>query len=385
MRKNFYLIFLCLGFLCACSWLPSSGPNHKAVINLKDNTTELPEVLVLDLDNLLAQKLALKQQPQTFSDLQNKNSVYSGVLAVGDELEISIWEAPPAVLFGSTMGVSGDGGAGVVKLPNQVISKQGTITVPFVGLIKAAGKTTEKVQEIIIHSLWNKANKPQALVNLAKNNSASVTVVSDGKGLTMPLTNKKERVLDAISAVGGVQSDITEIAVQLTRGSAVRRLPLENLISSDKENIFLKAGDVISFLHNPNSFISLGAVGTAQEIRFSVNGLTLSEAMGRMRGLLDERSDPRGIFIFRHTSFKELSPEQKKEWSAKGYGEKNDVPTVYRLDLLNPQSFFAMQKFPILDKDIVYVSNAPMAEFQKFIRMIFSLTSPVISTHNSLN
>ena len=99
MRKNFYLIFLCLGFLCACSGLPSSGPNHKAVINLKDNTNEHPEVLVLDLDNLLAQKLALKQQPQTFSDLQNKNSVYSGVLAVGDELEISIWEAPPAVLF----------------------------------------------------------------------------------------------------------------------------------------------------------------------------------------------------------------------------------------------------------------------------------------------
>ena len=379
------LLLLSLIILSGCSLLPSSGPNHKAIIHLNQNVDEkTPEVLVVDLDNLVAQRLAHSQIPSTFADLEAKNSTYSGVLAVGDELEISIWEAPPAVLFGSTMSVGGDGGAGRVSLPHQVISKQGTITVPFVGLIKVAGKTTEQVQSIIIKALWNKANKPQALVNLAKNNSASVMVVSEGKGLTLPLTNKKERILDAISAVGGANGDITEIAVQLTRGKEVRRMSLEKLIANSKENIYLKTGDVITFFHNPYSFISLGAVGTAQEIRFSVNGLTLSEAMGRMRGLLDERSDPRGIFVFRHTPFNDLNKQQKEEWRAKGYKENNEVPTVYRLDLLQPQSFFAMQKFPVHDKDVIYVSNAPMAEFQKFIRMIFSLTSPVLSTHNNL-
>lgn len=43
-----------------------------------------------------------------------------------------------------------------------------------------------------------------------------------------------------------------------------------------------------------------------------------------------------------------------------------------------------MQRFPIQNKDIVYVSNAPLAEFQKFLRMIFSLTSPVTGTIRSV-
>ena len=61
-----------------------------------------------------------------------------------------------------------------------------------------------------------------------------------------------------------------------------------------------------------------------------------------------------------------------------------DVPTVYRVNLLEPRSMFLMQRFPIQDKDIVYVSNAPLAEFQKFLRMIFSITSPITSTTNTI-
>ena len=96
-----------------------------------------------------------------------------------------------------------------------------------------------------------------------------------------------------------------------------------------------------------------------------------------MGGLIDDRSDPRGIFIFRHVPFGQLSMEQQLEWEAKGYGAGMDVPTVYRVNLLEPRSMFLMQRFPIQDKDIVYVSNAPLAEFLKFLRMIFSITSPI--------
>ena len=41
-----------------------------------------------------------------------------------------------------------------------------------------------------------------------------------------------------------------------------------------------------------------------------------------------------------------------------------------------------MQKFPIHNKDVVYVSNAPLAEVQKFLQFVFS---PVTSGVNSVN
>lgn len=104
-----------------------------------------------------------------------------------------------------------------------------------------------------------------------------------------------------------------------------------------------------------------------------------------MGGLLDNRSDARGIFVFRYLPFSELDLEQQHIWEARGYGVGIDVPTVYQVDLLDPKSLFLVQRFPIQDKDIVYVSNAPLAEFQKFLRMIFSITSPVTGTINSVN
>ena len=41
-----------------------------------------------------------------------------------------------------------------------------------------------------------------------------------------------------------------------------------------------------------------------------------------------------------------------------------------------------MQIFPIHNKDVVYVSNAPLAEVQKFLQFVFS---PVTSGFNSID
>ena len=80
-----------------------------------------------------------------------------------------------------------------------------------------------------------------------------------------------------------------------------------------------------------------------------------------------------------------MSLNKQNEWQAKGYHNGMKIPTVYQANLLEPQSMFWIQQFPIKDKDIVYVSNAPLAEYQKFIRMIFGATTPAVSAVNSVN
>ena len=55
------------------------------------------------------------------------------------------------------------------------------------------------------------------------------------------------------------------------------------------------------------------------------------------------------------------------------------TPVVYRLDLRNAKSFFLAQRFPIEDKDVIYVANAELNELQKFFTLMNTLTGPVIS------
>ena len=60
------------------------------------------------------------------------------------------------------------------------------------------------------------------------------------------------------------------------------------------------------------------------------------------------------------------------------------VPVIYRADLKDPATFFAAQNFPVKDKDLLYVSNAPAAELQKFLNLVVSLAYPALTATNVL-
>ena len=137
----------------------------------------------------------------------------------------------------------------------------------------------------------------------------------------------------------------------------------------------LQAGDVVTALFQPFSFTALGATGKNEEINFETQGITLAQALARSGGLLDARSDPKGVFIFRFEPKAALTwPRQPVTATPEGM-----VPVIYRIDLKNPNSFFVMQSFALNNKDILYVSNSPVAELQKFLNVVFSVAYPVLN------
>ncbi|HCJ4374640.1 TPA: capsule polysaccharide export outer membrane protein CtrA, partial [Escherichia coli] len=94
------------------------------------------------------------------------------------------------------------------KLPEQLVTARGTVSVPFVGDISVVGKTPGQVQEIIKGRLKKMANQPQVMVRLVQNNAANVSVIRAGNSVRMPLTAAGERVLDAVAAVGGSTANV---------------------------------------------------------------------------------------------------------------------------------------------------------------------------------
>jgi len=360
-----------------CTSMPSSGPSASAIEG-SDKQALDGSIQVVGIDDVIARRLQTKHHLDTFAESLGQTPSPPLRIGRGDTLEVDIWEAPPATLFGG--GVADPRAPSTVRpttLPGQVVDQDGAIMVPFVGRIQVAGKLPVDVGNDIERGLKGKANQAQVLVRVARNASANVTVVGEvTNSLRMPLTSGGERVLDALAAAGGVRQPVNKMTLQITRGSKFEALPLDAVIRDPRENVPLQPGDVVTAMFQPLSFSVLGATGKNDEINFETQGITLAQALARAGGLADSRSDQRGVFIFRFEPVDALDwPSQPVATTATGM-----VPVVYRLDLNQPRSLFAMQNFKMLDKDVLYVSNAPAAELQKFLNMVFSVVYPVLTT-----
>ncbi len=334
-------------------------------------------IQVVDVDDRVARRLLAQRRLSLFSETLGLQAAPALVIGNGDTLEVSIWEAPPATLFGGgTTDTRTPAATRATTMPEQAVDHDGTITVPFAGRIRAAGQTPMAVQDEIVARLKGKANQPEVLVRVMRNASSTVTVVGEvNNSIRMPLTAGGERLLDALAAAGGVRQPVSKMMLQVTRGESFQSLPLDVVIRNPRQNVPLRAGDVITALFQPLSFTALGATGRNEEINFEAQGINLAQALARAGGLQDSRSNPRGVFIFR------LEPQNALDWPRQPVATTPEglVPVVYKIDLRDPQSFFVMQGFPMSNRDVLYVTNAPAAELQKFLNLVFSVAYPVLS------
>ncbi|MGY6164155.1 polysaccharide biosynthesis/export family protein [Paraburkholderia strydomiana] len=372
--------------LASCGIVPSSGPTAAQVMDAShpsdtQNAQAAASIQIVDVTDQVARRLLVERKTGDFVNTLGEAQVGGQQFGPGDVIEVSLWEAPPATLFSS--GASQfDAGAGAraTVLPAQIIDTDGDIDVPFVGQVKAAGRRPSELAQIIATRLKGKANQPQVMIRLVKNATSYVTVVGDVTTSTrMELTAGGERLLDALANSGGVRQPVDKTTIQVTRGRLVEALPLQSIIRDPRQNVPLHAGDVVTALFQPLSFTVLGASGKNDEINFEAQGITLSQALARAGGLNDSRSDPKGVFIFRFESRDAL------DWPNKPVRTTADdkVPVIYRVNLKDPASFFVAQSFPMSNKDLLYVSNAPVAELQKFLNLVFSVVFPVTSVIRS--
>ncbi|OCG19209.1 MULTISPECIES: polysaccharide biosynthesis/export family protein [unclassified Gilliamella] len=352
--------------LSGCTILPHSGPNFSSIKNINEQHTELDEIYnKVKIVNLNASPDSIKESTknlQNFTSFINKTNNQARIadyIGKGDSLKISIIETPPAILFTG----SSDTGApktGLTELPIVVVDSLGFISLPFVGELEVINKTPIQVQKEIIEKLSGIANRPQVIVSVLEKRSADVIVIGDKFSGKMIITAKGEQLLDAVTMLGSNMYDIKDTLIQITRNNKVNEIPLSLVLSNPKFNIQLQKNDVITLINKPNSFISMGAIGATKEVRFEAVGINLSQALARIGGLRDNLSDARGVFVFRYQDT--LSADNKKEL----------IPTIYQIDLNNPNSLFIMKNFQVENNDIVYVASAPIIELQKFLYAIFS-------------
>jgi polysaccharide export outer membrane protein len=376
--RAFVVFFALLGTLTACSWLPRSGPYRSDMLAAGNAGSGIS---VIELDAATVSRLSASPAASLLGAFGDYRPPRQQRIGVGDVVQITLWEAGPGGLFSSPVVDRSSSGSRSAVIPEQVVAQDGSITVPFAGRIQVVGRTPPEVERTIVQRLGDKAIDPQALVTLTRNVSNTVTVMGEvSPGARVPLSVRGDRLFDVIASAGGIRAPVTDISVVLARDDHIVRVPMEAVLDDPRENIYLRPGDVVTLVHDPQSFTAVGATGRNAVVPFDTAKLTLDEALAKAGGLLDDRADPSGLFIIR---FEPAGIAHQLPGVAavnpQAGPQAGGVPVVYHLSMRNPSALFLAREFPVRNKDIVYVSNAPITDVQKVFSLFNLLVSPAVA------
>jgi polysaccharide export outer membrane protein len=307
-------------------------------------------------------------------------------MGVGDVVQVAIFESQAGGLF-----IPNDAGSrpgNFISLPNQTVDREGNISVPYAGKIRATGRNVEDVQSEIEERLANRAIEPQVLITKISSRSAQASVLGDVKEPTkVQLSEAGDRVLDVISYAKGLSAPNIESYVTLIRRGKTARVNYNHLVSTPSENIYVVPGDTIMVERERRTYLAFGASGLNGRFEFEDADLKLSDALGKAGGLLDSRADPAQVYVYRIVK-RDLLVKLGINTS-KFPGQ--DVPVIFRANLRDPSTFFAATKFPMQDRDIIYVTNSQATELYKFLDLVGSVPATtgnvaedVLATRNAI-
>ena len=367
MMRGIFVLSLSAG-MAGCATLPNSGPTAKQLLREERDEAARLNFDVVDISATTI-PIAVVGNNESTTALEALNRTGRiDLLGPGDVLQIEVFEVGIS-LFGSNvnLGTVASSGTGDGFSPTArgqqlgvLIDGAGKITLPYIGSIQAAGRTVQDVQEAIVQRLRGKSQAPQALVTVRDNITNTIQISGS---VTQPglksLTLSGERLLDAIARSGGLKGDLARqsAVVRFTRGGQTVTVLLDRIEPDSAANLRLLPGDRIDIVPRTRSITVFGAVPRVSEIMIEAPQINLAEAVARAGGPADQAADPSAVFVFRNPS---------------GDGK----PTIYRLNLLKPSSYFVAQRFIMQDKDVVYIANARSNQTRKLVEIVNLIFSP---------
>ena len=374
--------------IAGCTNLPISGPVHRDIDGAATSsiTNERRKVaydyaLVEVSDKVI--DCLLEIGPGTFFTSFGVGRGVAPTIAVGvgDVLSVTIFESSAGGLF--IPPEAGVRPGNFVTLPPQTVNRNGTISVPYAGDIQASGRTPQEIKTAIEKALSARAVEPQVVVTLAEQTAMAVTIVGVGGSSKLQIRSN-ERILDVIARGGAGAIPGYEMFITLQRRGHRATVYFPALISDPRENIYVQPGDTLYIYREQQKFAAFGAIGAGGVtsgltglFAFEQEQLTLNEALAKAGGLVDTRANP-NVYLYRMEP-REMLAKMGVDTSKFPVTAKY-IPTVYKANYRDPSIFFLAQRFPMRNKDAIYVANADSVELEKFIAHSTAITTYVAGT-----
>lgn len=360
------LAFLLALALAGCGTLPASGPSSGDILGPEASEAPPSSYVVVNIDERTANIVGQYREPSFSSLFKVSNRIPQIELAVGDQLQVNIFEAGADGLFSTSS----------AKATNitVVVDQSGRIFVPYVGPIQAAGRSPDDLRAAIEASLEDKAIQPQVQVLVGESAANAATVIGDvASPGRYPVSLGGMRVLDLVALAGGSRSQTYQTRLVLRRGNSVATAELEDVFDNPDDNVPVRPGDNLLVTTVARTFTLFGAFEEKKEVEFLTRRVTLAEGLARGGGLNDQLADAASIFLFRFEPDHIAKALSERAVTAP---DASVVPVVYRLNLKQPDAFFLASTFELRDEDIIYVANSSSTEFSKFLQLV----APIVST-----
>lgn len=357
-----------LSLLSGCGTLPKSGPTAAHFIKGGKKGQSL-DYRIIELDGSNTEML--NATANLSRDQTLPATVATGRLDViypGDVLQVVVHEVGIS-LFGGNSGSalqqsSSDYSAHSEPFTGMVVDQDGMISLPYLGRIMVAGASVTDAQSRIERTLAGKSQMPQVTVSIADSRHNSVylsgAVRKPGR---MTLNPAGDMLLDVVAAAGGSADQSYNAVLRFTRGAQSTDIRLSAINPTGPSNIQLLPGDRIELLQKPLTFTAMGATNRVAQIAFEAEHISLAEALAKSSGLNDNQADPKAVFLFRMPSTVDAGTPL----------------IIYRLNMMNAQSYFLAQNIEMQDKDLIYVANAQANLPLKLVSIINQLTSPLVT------
>ncbi len=285
-------------------------------------------------------------------------------IAAGDVLSVTVWESIDQGLLTPT-------GIGATALPPRKVDERGMIYVPYVGAVRAAGRSVAALREAIRAALAEKTLEPQVDVSAVDPRGRMVSVQGQVRSPGLyPIEQPTVRLLAMLARAGGVAEDPEVIRLKLRRGALTGEIWVQDLYDDPRNNVALRAGDAVIAERDRRLFTALGAVGRQATVPFPVRDLTVERAMGAVGGLIDGAADPTGVFVFRAER-----PEIAARVIPGGTSGADGRRMVYLIDLTQPGGLFLAREFLMRDGDTLYVTSAPFTRWMKLLQSVAPLVN----------
>ena len=356
--KEMQRILVSRGFSVFSKAVHINGESHLRVFIGPNSDESSAQAIKQKVDSQFGTQSIVSNSPEADSEsnmaLQGQMEDYTYRVGAGDVLNITVWDHPELTIPQSGQRSAAEAG--------NVVHKDGAIFYPYVGTIPVVGRHVTEIREVITQGLGRYIKEPQVDVSVAAFRSQRVFVSGAVMNpSTVPVTNVPMTLLGALNACGGLAPDADWRSVTLTstRGGELIKetLDLSALYQRGvlSQNRLLGSNDV---LHVPRNdalkVFVMGDVIKANTQRIDRSGLTLAEALNDVGGINEATADASGIFVLRASD------------------KDSKLVDIYQLDASMGPMLVLSTQFRLKPMDIVYVTSAPIARWNKLLAQLTS-------------
>lgn len=352
LSRKAVLITLLPFLLSACALAPGQKMDAKKISN--DGSFESEQVELVEITPQVIQSLRSNYKQASIPDELLQDAPADYYIGPSDVLFITVWNHPELTVPGTQFSGSDTNG--------RIVKPDGNLFYPYIGNIRAAGKTTEELRTEISEKLAVYIESPQVDVGVLQYFSQRVTLSGAFlRSQAVPITNKPLTLLEALG-IGQVDTELADLSsVRLTRNGVTYTLDVYALTREPSSiyQVYLQANDSIHLPYNDeNKVFVMGEINKPQALAMKSSSINLTDAIGTAGGMQQLSAKGQDVYVIRGVD-----------------DLQNEKATIYQLKARSPSAFILANNFSLQAQDVVFVGASGVTRWNRVISQIIPTLS----------